>query len=206
MFWLVLDVFLNPDILQNIRMEAKACLLSYDSNGNPVFDIERLNCQPYMQASYAETLRLRTHGVILRHNQHDLTLNSWFIPKRSLMAVPSSIAHMNMTVWSNEERGSKPTSEFWPARFFAPHRKETSSKFCMSNTDGSWIPFGAGIGSCPGRRFVKREMITTLATIAIMYDIEVDANEEKLRISSARFGFGAVEPGDKISYCLKIRR
>lgn len=204
-FWLFADVFLRPELLQRIRKEAGSCQIESPERGLPKFDMERLQRQPYAQAVYAETLRLRTHGVILRQPSQDLQLNEWSIPKGSPVVTSSTTAHMNAAVWSAPQRGSRPATEFYPERFFLPKSESAEPEFSMSGTDGSWVPFGGGVHACPGRRFVKYETILTLAILVTVFDIEILASRKDLEMSERRFGFGVLEPRGRVPFRIRAR-
>lgn len=197
LYWLLVDVFNFPDILRRVRKEAEDCLLDEPTNGIPIFDIARLVRQPYLQAVYAETLRLRTHGVVVRNPRESVKISKWRIPGGSFGATCSTTAHMNEEVWSTKERGSHPVGKFAPDRFLIYSDQDLEATFSLSGLEGSWIPFGGGIWACPGRLFAKQQTIVTLAILATMFDIDILATEADLQMSSKRFGFGVLEPQGK---------
>jgi cytochrome P450 len=207
-FWLVVDIFQDPRVLHHIREEVESCLLVNGSDDiPPVFDMNRLQQQPYVQAAYAEILRLRTHGTILRKPRDNIVINDWFMPKDSLIATCSTTAHMNAAVWSSPERGSRPVFEFYPDRFLAHDPDRAEPQFTMAGTDGAWIPFAGGVRTCPGRHFAKYEIILTLAVLMKMYDIEilVKPGSANLQMSSYRFGLGVLEPKGKVPFRIRSR-
>lgn len=201
-FWLVLDVFRNPEILDHVRKEAQSCIVSYTGN-TPKFDMDRLQRLPWVQAVYAESLRLRIHGTILRKAPQDIALNGWVVPKNEVIVTCSTTAHMNPQVWSIKERGSYPVTEFQPRRFLKNNVEEKHLQFSFDGTEGSWIPFGAGVHACPGRLFAKYQSILTLTLFVTMFDLEATADEKDLQMSPNRFGFGILGPVGKISYRLR---
>lgn len=167
--------------------------------------MNRLQRLPYVQAAYAETLRLRTHGTIIRRPREDMDINGWNFPKNATIVIPSTTAHMNADVWASEERGCWSPREFHPERFLIYRNGSAEPDFTMSGTEGSWIPFAGGVRECPGRRFVKYATIMTLATFVTMFDLEVLADEKELEMGNRRFGFGVLEPRGKIRYQFRCR-
>lgn len=200
-FWLVIDVFRHPEILAEVRREAASCIIDMQ-DGTPKFDMERLIRLPWVQAVYAENLRLRIHGAILRKSPENVNLNGWMIPKNDIIVTCSTTAHMNPKVWSTVERGSHPSSEFHPVRWL--QEKQGQLHFSMNGTDGSWIPFGAGVHACPGRMFTKYQTILTLSLLATMFDLDIVGDDKSLEMSLKRFGFGILSPKGKVAY--KIRK
>ncbi|KAL1606207.1 hypothetical protein SLS60_003608 [Paraconiothyrium brasiliense] len=201
-FWLIVDVFRHPEILEQVRKEAQSCIIGYDGRA-PRFDVDRLLHLPWVQAVYAENLRLRIHGTILRKPSQDLTLNGWVVPKNEVIVTCSTTAHMNPSVWASEARGSHPVFEFHPSRWLRHDEQDEKSHFSFDGTEGSWIPFGAGVHACPGRIFSKYQTILTLAIFVTMFDLEVTASEKDLHMSPNRFGFGILGPVGKISYRIR---
>lgn len=200
LFWLLVDIYKDPDALRTVREEADACFLEERADGVPVFDVARLVRQPYLQAAYAETLRLRTHGVIVRYPRQAIRIRKWHVPADCYVATSSTTAHMNPEVWSSAERGSHPVDVFAPRRFLVPDDQGSGTKFSLSGLEGSWIPFGGGIWACPGRMFAKQQTILMLAAFAKLFDIEVLASNADLEMSPQRFGFGVLEPKGKIPF------
>ena len=83
-----------------------------------------------------------------------------------------------------------------------PEPKEL--KFSLNGYSGAWVPFGGGIHQCPGRHWVKLQMLLSFAIISAAFDIELLAGEEKLRVDMAKYGLGALQPAEKTGF--RIRR
>ena len=60
-----------------------------------------------------------------------------------------------------------------PAAEKPPIERTVSTK----GLNGAYIPFGGGSGICPGRQFVKQEIICTLAKLALPFVIEVQISK-----------------------------
>src|SRR4051794_8343065 len=116
MFWMALDIFLNPDLLQKIRLEASSCIIERNES-NLKFDTDALQQQPFLQAVFAETMRLRTHGCIPRRPARDLDLHGWRFPKCSNIVACTTAAHLDSEFWASQKRGSYPADKFHPERF-----------------------------------------------------------------------------------------
>lgn len=67
--------------------------------------------------------------------------------------------------------------------------------FSLKGRSGAWIPYGGGQRMCPGRHFAKQEMISSLAIMLTLFDIElVDKMGNIPENDMAGFGFGALWP------------
>ena len=77
-------------------------------------------------------------------------------------------------------------------------------KFSLNGYSGAWVPFGGGIHQCPGRHWVKLQMLLSFAIISAAFDIELLAGEEKLGVDMAKYGLGALQPAKKAGF--RIRR
>lgn len=83
-------------------------------------------------------------------------------------------------------------------------------KFSLSNTAGSWIPYGGGVKICPGRHFAKQEIIVVMALFLTMFEVEVLMTEEELRNAMKPdqrfFMFGVMPPAGKIRARMRRKR
>ena len=86
--------------------------------------------------------------------------------------------------------------------FSGPEPREP--KFSLNSYSGAWVPFGGGIHQCPGRHWVKLQMLLSFAMISTAFDIELQPRKEKLRVDMAKYGLGALQPAEKAAF--RIRR
>ena len=84
--------------------EAKACVIGQTEDGLSLFNTARLIRQPYLQAAYAEILRLQTHTYIVRHAKQSAKEKNWRIPDGSFVTIPTTPAHMHTEQWTKAER------------------------------------------------------------------------------------------------------
>jgi cytochrome P450 len=78
------------------------------------------------------------------------------------------------------------------------------AKFSLNGYSGAWIPFGGGIHQCPGRHWVKLQMLLSFAIISSAFDIELVPGKAKLKVDMAKYGLGALNPAEKAGF--RIRR
>ena len=201
-FWTVLEVYKDIELLRDIRTEVESCTIP---GKKMQFDMQALLHQPLLQAVYAETLRLRGHGLFVRKAHKDVNLYGWTIPKHSLVVASSTPAHMDPDVWCPNQTGlNPPVNHFWPGRFL--RRNGTIIEFSSKATEGSWLPFGGGINPCPGRQFAKLQAFLTVALLVSTMDCAVLADDSALKMSMKNFGIGILSPVEKVPVCIQSRR
>lgn len=197
-------MFKDPQLLAQVRNEVHECIEHVETS-RISFDTKKLLRQPVMQAIYAETLRLRVNGFIVRHTtKYNVDIGHHTIPQNRFVVTSSTPAHMDPTVWSSGENASHPPEEFWPGRFLKQDASKSSVEFSLAGTEGSWIPFSGGANMCPGRTFTKLEVLMTMALMVTLFDVEILADSNKIQMSSGNFGFGTLSPKEEIP--VRIRR
>ena len=81
----------------------------------------------------------------------------------------------------------------------------TSPLFSLKGYSNDWIPYGGGQRMCPGRHFAKQEMISSLAIMLTLFDIELTDQLGRVPENDlVGFGFGTLWP--KRETAIKIRR
>ena len=81
--------------------------------------------------------------------------------------------------------------------------KPLEPKFSLNGYSGAWIPFGGGIHQCPGRHWVKLQMLVSFAMINNAFDIEILDGIEKLGVDMAKYGLGALQPKEKVRFRIR---
>ncbi|KAK1749434.1 cytochrome P450 [Echria macrotheca] len=179
--WTIMNALTCPDsdLLPNLRREAEAALLpdSHPSKSDPgsLFDMPALLGSPWLQATYAETLRLRVTFSIVRDASRDTTIGGFPIKRGAMVQAPIPLAHFNEAAWGVP---GHPADEFWPRRHLQSSGMTADGKenltFAISGQRaGYWFPYGGGPTMCPGRNFAKQEIIGTLAFFLTWFDLEV---------------------------------
>jgi cytochrome P450 len=77
-------------------------------------------------------------------------------------------------------------------------------KFVISSTAGHWFPYGGGARICPGRHFAKRAIMTATATLLEMFEVEILASDEDMKLDDTGYGLGMQRPIGKIPF--RVRR
>ncbi|KUJ09823.1 cytochrome P450 [Mollisia scopiformis] len=223
-FWAVLEIFRRPELLFQVRkrlpdIRTTAGFLQHFSDSEKRASI----CtEPLLQSIFAETLRLRVHVYMARLFIHDsVDLDGWRIPQGKLCLVSSHPAHMHGSEW-NTAGGKHPLEEFWPYRFLVPSENvsnqsesvpaqasneelQANMSFSLNGLDGSWIPFGGGPRGCPGRFLAKHHMITTMASMVLLFEIDILAKERAFRMDETKYGAGTLHPVGEIPFRIRSR-
>lgn len=179
---------------------------------------------------YAEVLRLRVEvQSVFCSDREDIQINEWCFPKKSLVLVPTGPAHMDPNFWNTRD-GEHPLNTFWADRFLVypndprsgPRRKTAAAlgrirqdrsqdiqdpgepRFISAGMADSFMPYGVGERTCPGRFFARREIVAFCANIFNDFDIELLTTEKNFKSSSTFYGLGTQRPLGSVPF--KIRR
>ncbi|KAI0435793.1 cytochrome P450 [Xylaria telfairii] len=203
-FWVTLEVFRDPTLLAAVREEVHQCTQSSSEN-TLSFDVGQLLRQPLLQAIFAENLRLRVHGFLVRRPSRDILVNNWSIPSDSLCVASATRAGMDSEFWSSGEMSAFPVDRFCPRRFLRKTTSTNAVEFSLAGTEGHWVPFGGGPHGCPGKAFAKRQNILAIALMVTLYDCEVLASREDQELKLGMLPLGVVPPKGKVPVRLKRR-
>lgn len=221
-FWLFWHMIQDRDLLSRATSEVSSCAINLSSKDLD-FDTPKLCNQPLLQSCYAETLRLYVAVYIIRKPEHqDAQLLNYDVPKGKMMVISSATAHMDKRNWNLGHEEQHPVETFWADRFLRPRACDRSGSFTnktastgaekttsgphfsMNSYSGSWIPFGGGIHQCPGRHWVKLQMLLSFAMMSSTFDIELRQDSKKPRLNMGKYGLGALQPSDQSPF--RIRR
>lgn len=142
-----MEVFRDQSLIQDLREEVKAALVTDPGSGLPAtFNLQRLTALPLLMSVYTEALRLRMSFNVLRDVRESFDMEGYTIGKGSLVQVPTLVAHYDESVWGTDDH---PASEFWAYRHVKDVQEqlvsgETVQKrvFAMSGRSGSYFPYG----------------------------------------------------------------
>ncbi|KAI4179351.1 MAG: hypothetical protein L6R41_007892 [Letrouitia leprolyta] len=225
--WGILEIFKAPQLLCRVRTELENIGFHNVADDD---DVEKLLAVPLLQSIYSELLRLRVEvQTIFFGNEEDFHINEWRIPRGSLVVVPAGDAHRDEDIW-NTKGGQHPLNEFWSDRFLAytgdplsgPRNlarlrsdrskptpgpiQDEKPRFTSAGLTDTFMPFGIGERTCPGRGFARREIITICALVAHRYDIELVPRKHHFETTKAFYGIGTQRPKDKIPFKIRLRK
>jgi cytochrome P450 len=226
--WTIIEVFKDQNLLSRVRAELRTVEFSAITSSQ---DLEKLLSLSLLQSVYAEVLRLRVEvQSVFYSEREDIEINEWRFPKKSLLLVSAGPAHRDPNVWNTRE-GEHPVNTFWADRFLVypndprsgPKRKtpEELARFQQDQTNStitdrgkpryvtggmgnSYMPYGVGERTCPGRFFAQRLMIAFCAQIVNDFDIELLTTTKNFESSSTFYGLGTQRPLGNVPF--RIRR
>ncbi|KAF7813571.1 cytochrome P450 CYP736A12-like [Senna tora] len=131
--WAFTELLRNPRVMKKLQHELET-IVGMDKMVEEA-DIPKLN---YLHMVVKETLRLRTVGpFIIRETLEDVTVNGYYIKKKTRILVNLWAMGQNPTLWSDN------VEEFYPERFL-------NNDVNISGNDFQLTPFGSGRRKCPG--------------------------------------------------------
>ena len=225
--WNIIEIFRDHGLLSRVRTELESAALQGITSGQ---DIDKLMSLPLLQSICAELLRLRVETpTVFSSYREAIHINEWHIPKDSLVLVRSGTAHRDPDFW-NTKNEQHPLDQFWADRFLVypedpqsgPRKEATSDrvksdlqarKLPVSRTDGrfvssgltdSFIPWGIGERTCPGRGIARRVIVGVVATMVQRYDMEILSSD--FRINTAFDGIGTQRPLRRIPFKIRNRK
>ena len=171
--------------------------------------------------------------IIRKPEYQDAQVLDYRIPKDKMVVISSAMAHMDKRNWNLGTMEEHPVEKFWADRFLNyggtlsrsssassaistdsaidltipednfPKPKSAEPKFSLNGYSGAWVPFGGGIHQCPGRHWVKMQMLLSFAIISSTFDIELLSGDGKLTVDMAKYGLGALNPAEKVRFRIK---
>ncbi|XP_036165810.1 cytochrome P450 3A12-like isoform X1 [Myotis myotis] len=136
----------HPDVQQKLHKEIDA---TFPNKATPTYDA--LAQMEYLDMVMNESLRLfPIAGRLERLCKKDVEINGVFIPKGTVVMVPTFILHLDPTYWTEPE-------EFRPERF-SKENKDRINPYI-------YTPFGSGPRNCIGMRFALMNMKIALVRV-----------------------------------------
>ncbi|XP_072609187.1 cytochrome P450 3A12-like isoform X4 [Vulpes vulpes] len=144
--FLMYELATHPDVQQKLQEEIDA---TFPNKAAPTY--EALIQMEYLDMVLNETLRLYSiAGRLERVCKKDVEISGVFIPKGTVVMVPTFILHRDQNLWPEPE-------EFRPERF--------SRKNKDSINPYTYLPFGTGPRNCIGMRFAIMNMKLALVRV-----------------------------------------
>uniref|UniRef100_A0A8C9JQ84 Cytochrome P450 3A n=2 Tax=Panthera tigris altaica TaxID=74533 RepID=A0A8C9JQ84_PANTA len=144
--FLVYELATHPDVQQKLQEEIDA---TFPNKAPPTYDA--LVQMEYLDMVLNETLRLYPiAGRLERVCKRDVEISGVFIPKGTVVMVPTFTLHRDLDLWPEPE-------EFHPERF-SKKNKDSINPYI-------YLPFGTGPRNCIGMRFATMNMKLALVTL-----------------------------------------
>lgn len=104
-----------------------------------------------------------------------------------------------------EESACRPDKQETTTVSPSPENSSSEPIFSLKGLKGAYTAFGGGVGLCPGRQFVKQEVVSTLLKLALEYDVELQMPRGwEPKTDHSFFPLGTLPPKTEVPF--RIRR
>ena len=165
-FYLLVHIFSDDQLLADLRQELAATSVLKDENGRVFLDLAAIrNRCVLLQSTLQETLRFYSEGATVRMVCEDTVLGGrYLLKKNSILQIPNSVIHRDRQVWGD--------TSFQPRRFLKQDDKERAPNVASTTAAASYRPWGGGSTICPGRHFATSEIMGLTALFLWRFDME----------------------------------
>ncbi|THU89233.1 cytochrome P450 [Dendrothele bispora CBS 962.96] len=192
-FWMLVYTIWNPNLTQRIREEIDtAC------SGNQVLDVSSILNQmkcPLLHSTYHEVLRHTSAATVARMVEQDIEVSGYIFQKGGIVLCPARLQHFDPALWGPD------VDDFVPDRFIRRGRPGIV-KGDLKNLR----PFGHAPTICPGRFFALREVLITVSSILLRYEVQVLGGDGLPRLHLSSPSFGSVKPTEDVKVAITKRK
>ncbi|KAI4091451.1 MAG: hypothetical protein LQ339_008127 [Xanthoria mediterranea] len=168
MFYMIIHIFSDEQLLQRIRTELEASAIARSSDGSTQ-TLKVMSMRAYchlLHATFKEVLRHHALGSSVRYVREDILLDGkYFLKKGMVVQMPMGVMHRNRHAWGND------ATSFRPERFLADGSEEGGKNVRQTNTAHAFRPFGGGTSLCPGRHVATLETMALAALMVLRFDV-----------------------------------
>jgi cytochrome P450 len=182
LYWFVTNVWLRPDLVDEIRRETLSLVKLSTREGDQrrlaTLDISQLEDRaPVMVSCYRESIRIANQSIGTRRVVYDTLLTDSAGNQHLLKAGVDVMWSVKAMHHSGHVWGQDPL-EFDPRRFSEQDKFDRAKK-------QSYIPFGGGKHLCPGRNFAFAENLGFVAALAVGFELQgLDGANVRLGVST----------------------
>lgn len=163
-FYMLVRVLSDPDLLRDIREEIETTSIQYDA-GESTYYLRILTMREkcaLLYSTFQEILRVHALGSSVRYVREDILLQDQYLLKKGMIVqMPMAVMHSDPLAWGTDSK------DFKPRRFL---KLPDNAKEFKTNTT-AYRPFGGGASLCPGRHFVTSEAMALTASFILRFDI-----------------------------------
>ena len=157
-FWFILHVISDASVLDSVRGEILANVVSQGSNGSLIVNLSKIKALcPIMMAVFHESMRFHSTVMSAKTVKHDLIFADTYLLKAgSTLVIPGPVVHSDANLWGAT------VDSFDHHRFMDIKRHTPTSSF---------RPFGSGSSMCPGRHFSTNVILSLAVMIVLQFDV-----------------------------------
>ncbi|KAI1429894.1 cytochrome P450 [Xylaria sp. FL1777] len=171
-FWILLQIFAEPQLLSTVREEIAQALSPNESNEGPHVGNYRLNITnlkehcPMLIAIYRECLRLGSDNYSTRMvKENTILADRYFLKKGAVVQIAGGVIHADQSIWGDN------VDDFNPSRFLE-HKQQGGNTKPNQIHPAAFRAFGGGKTLCPGRHFAMNEILSFVALVVLTFDIQ----------------------------------
>lgn len=211
-FWIVLQLFADPDLLARVRREIEAVLVvggPEARDGAAVLGVEDLRTRcPMLVAVYRECLRLNSDNNSIRLvREPTLLADRWYLAPGSVLQIAGGVIHADPTIWGQD------VDRFNPSRFLPAGQQQSAGpggdKQQPQVHPAAFRAFGGGKTLCPGRHFAMNEILSLVALVVLYFDMRPADGSERIKVppkNDAVLPVHILEPVEPVHVVISPRR
>ncbi|KAI1078895.1 cytochrome P450 [Whalleya microplaca] len=175
-FWILLQIFADPELLATVRGEIEAVLEpkheAPDQKVEPTFRLSIHNLRdrcPMLVAVYRECLRLGSDTYSTRVvKENTLLADRYFLKKNAVVQIAGGVIHADKSIWGDD------VETFNPRRFLDKQRQPAGPGGGKPTPihPAAFRAFGGGKTLCPGRHFAMNEILSFVALVVLQFDMK----------------------------------
>ncbi|KAI0904996.1 cytochrome P450 [Ustulina deusta] len=171
-FWILLQLFAEPQLLSIVREEIAQVLRPDEKNEDSHPRKYRLNITdlkdrcPMLVAVYRECLRLGSDNYSTRMvKENTILADRYFLKKGAIVQIAGGVIHADQSIWGDN------AEDFNPSRFLERKQQLGNTKQNQIHP-AAFRAFGGGKTLCPGRHFAMNEILSFVSLVVLMFDIK----------------------------------
>ena len=172
--WFILCIIQSDSRLRKFREVVQPLLLPpVKSNPHDLrFDMAKLKEHSYIRGLWNEALRLGSASAAARVVSKDTELEGYALKRGGVVLLPVRLLHFDEEVFHEPEK-------FLPERWIydlpqdATEEEHSLMAQKRQRQSANLRTFGGGTGLCSGRFVAEQEMLSTVSTMLMLFDIEL---------------------------------
>ncbi|KAK5626333.1 hypothetical protein RRF57_002048 [Xylaria bambusicola] len=180
-FWILLQIFADPELLSTVREEIAQVVKPSEKSQGSHLENHRIGIGdlkdrcPMLVAVYRECLRLGSDNYSTRMvKENTILADRYFLKKGAVVQIAGGVIHADQSIWGDN------VDDFNPRRFLEPKQQSGAVKQNQIHP-AAFRAFGGGKTLCPGRHFAMNEILSLVALVVLIFDIEApDGNRIKV--------------------------
>lgn len=155
--WTLAELLRSPRVMKKLQQELQSVV-----GMDKMVEEKDLDNLDYLDMVVKESFRLHPVAplIVPRESREDITIDGYFIPRKSRVIVNTWALGRDPSVWS------KNVEEFYPERF-------VDNNVDLRGNDFRFLPFGSGRRSCPGMQLGLVTVKIILAQLIHCFDWEL---------------------------------